>query len=40
MTLGGKYHVGKTAYSHCYIYNTRTGASAGKLLEITLVGSA
>ena len=40
MTLGGKYHVGKTAYTNCYIYNTRTGASAGKLLEITLVGSA
>lgn len=40
MTLGGKYHVGKIAYTNCYIYNTRTGASAGKLLEITLVGSA
>lgn len=40
MTLGGKNHIGKTAYTNCYIYNTRTGASAGKLLEITLVGSA
>lgn len=40
MTLGGQYHIGKTAYTNCYIYNTRTGASAGKLLEITLVGSA
>ena len=40
MTLGGKYYIGKTAYTNCYIYNTTTGASAGKLLEITLIGSA
>ena len=40
MTLGGKYYIGKTAYTNCYIYNTTTGASAGKLLGITLIGSA
>lgn len=39
MTSGGKNNVGKIAYTNCYIYNTKTGSGAGKLLEITLVGS-
>lgn len=39
MTSGGKNNVGKIAYTNCYIYNTKTGSGAGRLLEITLVGS-